>query len=80
MYMNDFAELSHYRAANAKLPPPATGERRVVFFGDSVTEAWPLESAFPEKPYVNRGISGQSIAQLLLRLHEDVSSSARARW
>ena len=72
VYMNDFAELSHYRAANAQLPPPAAGERRVVFFGDSVTEAWPLESAFPGKPYVNRGISGQTTSQLLLRLHEDV--------
>jgi lysophospholipase L1-like esterase len=72
VYMNDFAELSHYRAANARLPPPAAGESRVVFFGDSITEAWPLESAFPGKPYVNRGISGQTTSQLLLRLHKDV--------
>ena len=72
VYMNDFAELGHYRAANARLPPPAAGERRVVFFGDSITEAWPIERAFPGKPYVNRGISGQTTSQLLLRLHEDV--------
>src|SRR6188472_4554658 len=72
VYMNDFAELGHYRAANAALPPPAAGESRVVFFGDSITEAWPLESAFPGKPYVNRGISGQTTSQLLLRLHDDV--------
>jgi lysophospholipase L1-like esterase len=72
VYMNDFAELSHYRAANARLPPPAAGENRVVFFGDSITEAWPLEDAFPGKPYVNRGISSQTTSQLLLRLHEDV--------
>ncbi len=71
-YPNDFAELSHYRAANAQLPPPAAGERRVVFFGDSITEAWPLERDFPGKPYVNRGISGQTTSQLLLRLHQDV--------
>ena len=70
--MNDFAELGHYRAANAQLPPPAAGESRVVFFGDSITEAWPLERDFPGKPYVNRGISGQTTSQLLLRLHEDV--------
>ena len=70
--MNDFAELGHYRAANARLPPPAAGEGRVVFFGDSITEAWPLERDFPGKPYVNRGISGQTTSQLLLRLHEDV--------
>jgi lysophospholipase L1-like esterase len=72
VYMNDFAELSHYRAANAKLPPPTAGERRVVFFGDSITEAWPLERDFPGKPYVNRGISGQTTSQLLLRVREDV--------
>jgi lysophospholipase L1-like esterase len=70
--VNDFAELGHYRAANARLPPPAGGDRRVVFFGDSITEAWPLETAFPGKPYVNRGISGQTTSQLLLRLREDV--------
>ena len=72
VYMNDFAELSHYRAANARLPRPAAGESRVVFFGDSITEAWPLERAFPGKPYVNRGISGQTTSQLLLRIREDV--------
>jgi lysophospholipase L1-like esterase len=72
VYMNDFAELGRYRAANARLPPPTVGERRVVFFGDSITEAWPLERAFPGKPYVNRGISGQTTSQLLLRLREDV--------
>jgi lysophospholipase L1-like esterase len=69
---NDFAELSFYRAANAQLPPPAAGESRAVFFGDSITEAWPIERDFPGKPYVNRGISGQTTSQLLLRLHQDV--------
>jgi lysophospholipase L1-like esterase len=72
VYMNDFAELSHYRADNARLPPPAAGESRVVFFGDSITRAWPLERDFPGKPYVNRGIDGQTTSQLLLRLREDV--------
>ena len=72
VYMNDFAQLSHYRAANARLPPPAAGESRVVFFGDSITEAWPLERDFPGRPYVNRGISGQTTSQLLLRLRDDV--------
>jgi len=72
VYLNDFAERGHYRAANARLPPPATGESRVVFFGDSITEAWPLERDFPGKPYVNRGISGQTTSQLLLRIREDV--------
>jgi lysophospholipase L1-like esterase len=72
VYMNDFAELSHFRAANAALPPPAAGESRVVFLGDSITRAWALESDFPGKPYVNRGIDGQTTSQLLLRLREDV--------
>lgn len=72
VYMNDFAELDQYHAANARLPPPAAGESRVVFFGDSITKAWPLESAFPGKPYVNRGIDGQTTSQLLLRLRQDV--------
>jgi lysophospholipase L1-like esterase len=70
--MNDFAELGHYRAANARLPPPAAGENRVVFFGDSITKAWPLDRAFPGKPFVNRGIDGQTTSQLLLRLRGDV--------
>ena len=72
VYMNDFAELSHYRAANARLPPPVAGESRVVFFGDSITRAWPLERAFSGKPYVNRCIDGQTTSQLLLRLRGDV--------
>jgi lysophospholipase L1-like esterase len=70
--MNDFAELNEYRAANAQLPPPAAGESRVVFFGDSITRGWPLERDFPGKPFVNRGIDGQTTSQLLLRLREDV--------
>jgi lysophospholipase L1-like esterase len=70
--MNDFAELGHFRAANARLPPPAPGEKRVVFFGDSITEGWPLDTAFPGKPYVNRGISGQTTSQMILRLRDDV--------
>jgi lysophospholipase L1-like esterase len=72
VYMNDFAELGHYRAANARLPPSAAGESRVVFFGDSITKAWSLERAFPGKPYVNRGIDSQTTSQLLLRLRADV--------
>jgi len=56
VYMNDFAELGHYREANARQPPPVAGESRVVFFGDSITEAWPLDSAFPGKPDLNRRV------------------------
>ena len=72
IYMDDFGELKRFRAANAKLGAPAAGEQRVVFFGDSITEAWPLATYFPGKPYVNRGIGGQSTSQLLVRFRQDV--------
>lgn len=70
--MDDFGELGRYRAANARLKPPLAGESRVIFFGDSITDAWPLPSYFPGKPYVNRGIGGQTTPQLLVRFRQDV--------
>ena len=70
--MDDFGELKRFRAANAKLKPPGPGEKRVVFVGDSITEAWPLQTAFPGKPYVNRGIGGQTTSQMLVRFRNDV--------
>jgi lysophospholipase L1-like esterase len=72
VYMNDFGELGRYRKANTALKAPAAGENRVVFLGDSITDMWRLETSFPGKPYVNRGISGQTTAQLLLRFRQDV--------
>ncbi len=72
MYADDFGQLSRYREANAALAPPAAGENRVVFFGDSITDSWKLAEYFPGKPYVNRGISGQTTSQLLVRFHQDV--------
>ncbi|WIT11249.1 SGNH/GDSL hydrolase family protein [Paucibacter sediminis] len=70
----DWAGHGRYRAANASLPAPASGERRVVFMGDSITEFWSpaLAQAFPGKPYVNRGISAQTTPQMLLRFRQDV--------
>jgi lysophospholipase L1-like esterase len=68
----DFADLAHFRDADAQLPPPAAGEDRVVFMGDSITEGWKLPESFPGKPYVNRGISGQTTSQMLLRFRPDV--------
>jgi lysophospholipase L1-like esterase len=70
--MNDFGQLSRYRAANAALHPTRAGEQRVVFFGDSITDAWNLEHSFPGKGYINRGISGQTTSQMLLRFRQDV--------
>jgi lysophospholipase L1-like esterase len=69
---DDFGELARYRAANAAFKPPASGENRVVFFGDSITDLWPLDDYFPGKPYINRGISGQTTPQMLIRFRQDV--------
>ena len=71
----DWPQLGRYRADNAALPPVAQGERRVVFYGDSITDGWgrvPGTTFFPGKPYINRGISGQTTAQMLLRFRQDV--------
>jgi lysophospholipase L1-like esterase len=70
--LNDFANLARYREANGKLVPPAKGENRVVFMGDSITDGWKLDQYFPGQPYVNRGISGQTTPQMLLRFRPDV--------
>jgi lysophospholipase L1-like esterase len=72
---SDFAGFYRYAAANAALSAPRSGEKRVVFFGDSITDNWSKPESggfFPGKPYVNRGIGGQTTAQLLLRLRADV--------
>lgn len=70
--MRDFGERYLYQPANASLPPPAKGERRVVFIGDSITDKWDLADAFPGRPYVNRGIGAQVTAQMLVRFEQDV--------
>ena len=69
---NNYANYERYREANARLAPPARGENRVVFMGDSITDSWKLNEYFPEKPFVNRGISGQTTSQMLLRFRPDV--------
>src|SRR5262245_20194178 len=72
--INDYGNLRRYAADNLKIAPPAAGEERVVFMGDSITEGWGRggSSFFPGKPYINRGISGQVTAQMLLRFYPDV--------
>jgi lysophospholipase L1-like esterase len=72
MFTDDFGQLSRYRDANAKLGAPAAGENRVIFFGDSITDIWKLDDYFPGKPYVNRGIGGQTTPQMLVRFRQDV--------
>ena len=72
--LNDFPQLAYYRDRNAQLAPPAPGEQRVIFFGDSITEGWARywNTFFAGKPYINRGISGQTSEQMVLRFHQDV--------
>lgn len=72
--LSDWANLDRYHKENLKLPPPAPGERRVVFLGDAITEKWKTESPsfFEGKPYINRGIADQSTAQMSLRFGPDV--------
>jgi hypothetical protein len=70
--LQDWAQLAVYRAANAALAPLTVSEQRVVFFGDSITNFWNLAAAFPGQPYINRGLSGQTTPQLLLRFRADV--------
>ena len=71
---NDWPNFARYRAANAQLGAPATGENRVVFMGNSITDAWAKRFAtdFPGKPYIGRGISGQTTPQMLVRFRQDV--------
>ena len=73
--LKDWPALARYRDANAKAAPPARGEARVVFMGDSITDGWDdprYGGFFPGKPYLNRGISGQTTPQMLIRFRPDV--------
>jgi acyl-CoA thioesterase I len=73
--LRDWPQLARYREANRTLAAPAPGEARVVFMGDSITDAWQqprFGGFFPGKPYVDRGISGQTTPQMLVRFKPDV--------
>ncbi len=61
-----------YAEANSRLSPPAAGKPRVVFYGDSITDAWRLNEYFPDRDFVNRGISGQITGEMLGRMQTDV--------
>ena len=71
---NDWANLAKYRGENARLAPPAPKENRVVFYGNSITEVWAqhFPTMFPGKPYIGRGISGQTTPQMVVRFNQDV--------
>lgn len=73
--LNDWPELSRYKEANEQVVPPKKGENRVVFMGDSITDLWDNDGFggfFPGKPYIDRGIGGQTTPQMLLRFRQDV--------
>ena len=72
VFTDDFGQLARYREADAALKSPAPEENRVVFFGDSITDIWHLDEYFPSKPYINRGIGGQTTPQMLVRFRQDV--------
>ncbi len=74
MNAQDWPDLGHFRKENAALGLPSKGENRVVFLGNSITQGW-IEKRpgfFANRPYINRGISGQTTPQMLLRFRQDV--------
>jgi len=73
--LKDWPQLARYHDENTKVGMPAKDDRRVVFMGDSITDSWDspnMGGFFPGKPYVNRGISGQTTPQMLIRFRPDV--------
>jgi lysophospholipase L1-like esterase len=68
----DWNQLGRYAQANRELMAQPVPRGRVVFMGDSITDGWDLAAGFPGKPYVNRGIGGQTTAQMLVRFYPDV--------
>jgi lysophospholipase L1-like esterase len=72
--LKDWPNLARYRDANMQVQAPVPGEPRVLFMGDSITDSWGRKYGkfFPGKPYINRGISGQTTPQMLIRFWPDV--------
>jgi lysophospholipase L1-like esterase len=73
--LRDWPQLSRYHDDNTKVVAPTKDEERVVFMGDSITDGWDAPNMggfFPGKPYINRGISGQTTPQMLVRFRPDV--------
>jgi len=68
----DRDNLARYSEQNTRIGPPVTGQPRIVFLGDSITDSWHLNEYFPDRDFVNRGISGQITGQMLGRMESDV--------
>jgi len=71
---DDWANLNRYKDGNFKIGSPAENENRIVFMGNSITEGWLQINPefFKDKPYLDRGISGQTTPQMLVRFRQDV--------
>ncbi len=72
VFTDDYGQLQRYRADDVTVKAMPENKDRVVFFGDSITDGWKLDKYFGDKPYVNRGISGQTTPQMLVRFRQDV--------
>jgi acyl-CoA thioesterase I len=70
--LQDWNQLGRYHQDDLRLEAEPGVPGRVVFLGDSITDIWNLQKFFPGKPYVNRGISGQTTPQMLVRMFPDV--------
>jgi len=70
--LQDWNQLGRYHQANQQLKKQPADPKRVVFMGDSITDLWRLDDYFPARPYVNRGIGGQTTPQMLVRMYPDV--------
>jgi lysophospholipase L1-like esterase len=74
--LRDYGGLIRYGSDNSELPQPAKGDDRAIFFGDQITDFWGRKTGqfFPGKPWLNRGIAGQTTDQMLIRFRQDVIS------
>jgi lysophospholipase L1-like esterase len=70
--LQDWNQIGRYHEDDVRLQAQPAEKGRVVFLGDSITDGWKLAQYFPGKPYVNRGISGQTTPQMLVRFYPDV--------
>jgi len=72
VFTDDYGQLQRYRADDVTVKAMPDTKSRVIFFGDSITDGWKLDTYFPGKSYINRGIGGQTTPQMLVRFRQDV--------
>ena len=74
LHSQDWADLNKFKEENSKLPAVQENEDRILFMGNSITIGWlnNRPEFFKDKPYINRGISGQTTPQMLVRFRQDV--------